>query len=140
MSQAKERKRVIYALRCPLTNGIRYVGLTRNPKARRSTHRSRKKKPYSLVDKWTADCAAAGRPVKWQTIAIINSEFASIAISIEEAIIEKLKKNGCDLLNADMKEIRSRSRPTNFPAHLTFQLSEMMASEMQRRAVAATEE
>jgi hypothetical protein len=104
-------KRTIYALRCPLTNGIRYIGLTRNPKARRTMHRSRKIRPYSLVDKWTADCAAAGRPVKWQTIAVISGEFASVAIAAEEAIIAKLKRSGCDLLNADLDAVRRRKRP-----------------------------
>lgn len=127
-----ESKRVIYALRCPLTNGIRYIGLTRNPKVRRSMHRSRKKNPYTLVDKWTADCAAAGRPVKWQTVAVINSEFASIAIAIEEAIIAKLKRNGCDLLNADLDEIRSRKRPANFPPQMVYRLSELLSSQQKQ--------
>jgi predicted GIY-YIG superfamily endonuclease len=101
----------IYALRCPMTNAIHYVGVTRNPKSRRSMHRSRKKNPSTPVDKWTAEWAAAGQPVKWQTIAVISAEFRSIAIATEAAIIAQMKRLGHDLLNVDLDAVRRRKRP-----------------------------
>lgn len=74
-------------------------------------HRSRKKHATLPVDKWTDEWAQAGHPVTWQTIAVIRGEFASVAIAVEEAIIAKLKRIGCDLLNADLDAIKRRKRP-----------------------------
>lgn len=119
----------IYALRCPLTDSIHYVGLTRNPNARRAMHRSRKKRPSLAVDKWTAEWADAGQPVKWQVVAVLSGDFRCAAIAVEEAIIAKLRMSGCDLLNADLDAIRRRARP---PAKLNQDVLRLMLEAPRR--------
>jgi predicted GIY-YIG superfamily endonuclease len=102
------RNRVVYALRCPHSGDIRYVGVTRCPKQRRIHHRSAKRSHFIAVDEWTSKLAAEGTPAIWEVLIAISGEHAGMATYIEEAVIAYMRKQGCNLLNADVPALKRR--------------------------------
>lgn len=110
---AHSRTFYVYVLRCPVTDNVRYVGVTRHPKSRESKHRSRKSHATMAVDVWTDGLARKGTPVEFQILATCEDLLGvgSFAVHLEESAIAYCRKAGYALLNADIPAIKRRKKP-----------------------------
>jgi hypothetical protein len=109
--EAVRRPQVIYVLRCPHTDGIRYVGQTWQPRNRRNNHtRQICPAPKTRVQVWTSAMVAAGTPPIFEIVAVIKSnrtysddsfvcDSTFAARALESRIIRRCLDIGCDLLN-----------------------------------------
>lgn len=110
---ANARTFYVYVLRCPITDSVRYVGVTRCPKNRKTAHRSRKSHATLAVDVWTDGLARKGTPATFHVIATCEDLLGvgSFAVHLEESAIAYCRKAGYALLNADVPAIKRRKKP-----------------------------
>jgi len=84
----------IYALVDPITNDIRYIGRTANPKARLRTHL--KKDKNQAKSKWVEGLLAKGLTPK---MVILDKAYGYEAVRLEDHWIHRMIDEGCDLFN-----------------------------------------
>ncbi len=114
----------VYVLRDPETHAVRYVGQTRSPSLRRSNHRTRNMSANGPLREWIASLHALGMQPAFEVVAEFRNEDIVagnghwlrsdvLARRTEAMLIELCRNNGCNLLNADMDDVRRRAKATN---------------------------
>lgn len=104
------RCHVIYVLRCPDTNAVRYVGTSRNAAYRNHSHCARKCNRRSPVNDWTSSLAEQGKQPIFEVVSEIRFAqppegerpacYPDIAARhLETHFIHGYLQCGCDLLN-----------------------------------------
>jgi hypothetical protein len=90
------KKRLIYALKCPFTNEIHYIGKSTNGMIRPSSHLT--KSHSEKIQKWVEELKIFGHAPVIEVLYYV-SEQENID-DIEDTLIKKHIKKGCVLLNS----------------------------------------
>lgn len=112
----------VYVLQCPDTRLVRYVGLTRNWKARKASHSIALPKPTTPVQKWTTALALIGKRPIFRVVVRIQApglslggtcfiQSRALTTMAEKEVIERARLAGCDLLNVDLVERFKTRKP-----------------------------
>ena len=113
---------VIYALVHPVTNEVRYIGKTVNPRKRYHHHAQDNTSRHRAVCRWWDQLEAEGmRPVMCIIASVVGEDWESV----ERALIAQYREDGSQLLNMT---------DGGFPAQFKPQSDEVRSSKLAARA------
>lgn len=89
----------IYALKCPTTGQVRYVGKSKNPVRRFGSHLSRANKDCDHRSNWIRFLLSVGLKPKLEILDEVSETHWQ---QLEVAYIEFFREQGCDLVNGTL--------------------------------------